>query len=106
MRPVPTWKSTDAAPTPINEGAICEPSAFNPWHEEQPFRNSWRPSSICAERAAGVGLAVFSALAESALNVVPTAISASNRSTGEAYLALRKRENIFFLFSILRYLIK
>ena len=30
IRPVPTWKSTEAAPTPIREGAICAPSAFNP----------------------------------------------------------------------------
>jgi hypothetical protein len=95
MRPVPTWKSTEAAPTPIKEGAISEPSAFKPWHEEQPFRNNCLPSSICAERAAGVGCAVFSADAESALNVVPVATNAKSRRTGEAKRALRKREIIF-----------
>ena len=41
MRPVPTWKSTAAAPTPTREGPYCcpsfwvTPSPFMPWHEAQ-----------------------------------------------------------------------
>ena len=38
IRPVPTWKSTAAAPTPIRVGALEPPWAFSPWQEEQPVR--------------------------------------------------------------------
>ena len=35
MRPVPIWKSTEAAPTPISVGPAVVPSPFRPWHDEQ-----------------------------------------------------------------------
>src|SRR6478735_4145740 len=53
MRPVPTWKSTDAAPTPARAGPailsplpVARPSAFCPWHEAQLARKSCLPSSM------------------------------------------------------------
>ena len=87
MRPVPTWKSTDAAPTPIRAGAICAPSAFNPWHEEQPLRNICRPSSICTERSAEVVSADVVALAT--LKVAPTVSNAKKSRSGAAALCRR-----------------
>src|SRR4029079_1101035 len=48
IRPVPTWKSTAAAPTPARGGAywvprlVTMPSPFLPWHEAQPTRNRAR----------------------------------------------------------------
>src|SRR4051794_13729111 len=51
MRPVPTWKSTAAAPTPTSGGPYCVPrlvtmpSPFWPWQDEQPTRKSLRPSA-------------------------------------------------------------
>ena len=46
MRPVDTWKSTDAAPTPTSEGAVAVPSAFGPWHVAQLAWNSFWPVSM------------------------------------------------------------
>ena len=87
MRPVPTWKSTEAAPTPISEGAISAPSAFNPWQEEQPFKKICRPSSIKTERSATVGSVAVTALAT--LKVVPMAKSANTSRKGPTALCLR-----------------
>jgi len=84
IRPVPTWKSTEAAPTPMSAGAIWAPSAFNPWQEEHPFRNIWRPSSICTERSAEVVSADVVALAT--LKVAPIANSANRSRNGPAAL--------------------
>src|SRR6478735_12608380 len=47
IRPVPTWKSTAAAPTPIRVGPFEVPSAARPWQLEQLSRNSCLPASIC-----------------------------------------------------------
>src|SRR3954447_14779648 len=53
IRPVPTWKSTAAAPTPISDGPailpspLVPPSAFRPWQLAQPTAKSFLPSSIC-----------------------------------------------------------
>src|SRR3954451_2201337 len=52
MRPVLTWKSTAAAPTPIRLGAWVPPSALRPWHDEQPARKRARPSRTCSLLAA------------------------------------------------------
>ena len=46
IRPVATWKSTDAAPTPISDGATELPSALRPWQDEQPRAKIDLPSSI------------------------------------------------------------
>jgi len=35
MRPVPTWKSTEAAPTPIRLGPLSVPAALRPWQVAQ-----------------------------------------------------------------------
>ena len=65
MRPVPTWKSTAAAPTPTRDGpywpplAVVMPSPFLPWQDEQPTRNRLRPlatsSSLVAVSSAEAG---------------------------------------------------
>src|SRR3954469_14644881 len=47
IRPVPTWKSTEAAPTPTSDGASLRPVASIPWHVAQLARNSARPASTC-----------------------------------------------------------
>src|SRR5512139_1463144 len=63
MRPVPTWKSTAAAPTPTSDGpywvpsAATTPSALRPWQDAQPTRKSSRPwltrawSEACSSEA-------------------------------------------------------
>ncbi len=84
MRPVPTWKSTEAAPTPMRDGAIAPPSAFNPWQEEQPFKKICFPSSIAAERAKVVGDCFTVALATE--KVVPIASNAMIKRNGPAAL--------------------
>ncbi len=48
MRPVPTWKSTAAAPTPTREGANVDPSALRPWQVAQFAANSFSPPATCA----------------------------------------------------------
>ena len=55
IRPVPTWKSTAAAPTPIRGGPMTMPSRawrwpspFWPWQKAQPTRNSSRPLATCS----------------------------------------------------------
>jgi hypothetical protein len=45
MRPVPTWKSTAAAPTPTSEGPDWEPLAPTPWQVAQLAANSLPPSA-------------------------------------------------------------
>ena len=47
MRPVPIWKSTDAAPTPTSDGPCEVPSPPRPWQDEQVRSNRALPSSIC-----------------------------------------------------------
>ena len=44
MRPVPTWKSTAAAPTPMRLGPDVVPAAAMPWHVAQLAANSFWPS--------------------------------------------------------------
>ena len=66
IRPVPTWKSTAAAPTPARDGpswlplTVETPSPFWPWQNAQPTRKSLRPSatsssSLAAEPAVDEG---------------------------------------------------
>ena len=93
MRPVPTWKSTDAAPTPIREGAMAPPSAFHPWQEEQPFRKICFPSSIAADRAKASADLFGVALATE--KVVPIARSARTKSIGAAARCLRYLDSRF-----------
>src|SRR4051794_11340120 len=49
MRPVPTWKSTAAAPTPMRDGALLRPSALKPWHVAQFAMNTLRPAATSSE---------------------------------------------------------
>ena len=54
MRPVPTWKSTAAAPTPARLGPAAPPWALAPWQVAQLARKSFLPalmSSADAEAA-------------------------------------------------------
>ncbi len=44
MRPVPTWKSTDAAPTPMRDGPSLVPWASRPWQVAQFEAKSFSPS--------------------------------------------------------------
>jgi hypothetical protein len=47
MRPVVTWNSTEAEPTPMRLGPLLStPSAFCPWQEMQVL--SYRPLPACA----------------------------------------------------------
>ena len=43
IRPVLTWKSTAAAPTPTRLGACDVPWALTPWQEEHDWVNSSLP---------------------------------------------------------------
>ena len=36
MRPVRSWKSAAAAPTPTNDGTWSDPVASSPWQDEHP----------------------------------------------------------------------
>src|SRR5690554_776378 len=79
MRPVLTWKYTDAAPTPTSEGAASRPSAFSPWQDAQLVAKSFLPCStsvsVCATTDA-------SALVEAkAAYTAPVTSSASTSST-------------------------
>src|SRR5699024_7817459 len=56
IRPVPTWKLTDAAPTPMSDGTLSVPDASLPWQVEQFARKSFCPSAMSS-------LVVVSALA-------------------------------------------
>src|SRR6201996_1794082 len=47
MRPVPTWKSTAAAPAPTRLGATLLPWASSPWQLAQETANRSLPSVIC-----------------------------------------------------------
>ena len=49
IRPVLTWKSTAAAPTPTREGPCEVPSPLSPWQEEHVTWNSALPSATWAE---------------------------------------------------------
>src|SRR5699024_11106763 len=56
IRPVPTWKSMAAAPTPTRDGpavlpAPVLPSALVPWQVAQLARKSLRPSSTSSPAA-------------------------------------------------------
>src|SRR6218665_1224159 len=63
IRPVPTWKSTDAAPTPMRLGAVPEPCACRPWQVAQLAWKSFLPSSmVCCEFASTLARARASSL--------------------------------------------
>jgi hypothetical protein len=80
----------------MSDGAIAAPSAFKPWQEEQPLRNSCRPSSIAAVRASAVmGVDVLASATE---NVVPIPKRAKIRRSGPAALWRRKRDRRFTFF--------
>lgn len=65
MRPVPTWKSTEAAPTPMRDGPSLVPWAERPWQVAQFDAKSFWPSLTCDWLdAASVVLVLSSALAD------------------------------------------
>src|SRR3712207_2740351 len=80
MRPVPTWKSTEAAPTPISDGASCVPSAFMPWHVAQFALNRSEPVSMSLSLAS----AAPAGLGASAAYRPPVTSRASRSSTAGA----------------------
>jgi len=55
IRPVLTWKSTAAAPTPIRDGPFSVPSALTPWQVAQ---FAWKISFPRAIWSADAGAAV------------------------------------------------
>ena len=49
MRPVDTWKSTEALPTPTSVGPWLVPSPLSPWQEAHPAEeNNARPAATSA----------------------------------------------------------
>src|SRR5690625_3089866 len=81
MRPVDTWKCTEAAPTPTSDGARSVPCASSPWQVEQFVRNSACPVSICSWLA----VCAVAGLGVSAAYATPVRIRArSRRTTGAA----------------------
>src|SRR5690625_3809331 len=84
--PVPTWKSTEAAPTPISDGPASVPSPTGPWQVAQFERNNWLPVSMSS---CDTSAAVAVRGAASAQNT-PTPTRASSRTiTGANRLFLR-----------------
>src|SRR5919202_5156653 len=77
MRPVPTWKSTDAAATPTSVGASFRPVASTPWHAAQFARHSAWPWATCC---CGVSAARARPGARAAY-ATPVTISPSSTST-------------------------
>jgi hypothetical protein len=79
MRPVATWNSTAAAPTPIRLGPSAVPCRFIPWQVAQLAANSLPPSSMSAvwwAPVSAVALVVNSAYAPPVLTR-PIAMSAT-----------------------------
>src|SRR3954447_17909617 len=86
IRPVPTWKSTDAAPTPIRLGPAMlprlsagAPAAFRPWQLAQFARKSFLPAATSSALVVAA-LAGFGASAAYAAPVAsrPRAISSTS----------------------------
>src|SRR5919112_2778397 len=76
IRPVPTWKSTDAAPTPIRLGPAMfpllsagAPAAFRPWQLAQFARNSFLPAAM----SSALVVAALADLGASAAYAAPVA---------------------------------
>src|SRR3954452_25114909 len=86
MRPVPTWKSTAAAPTPASGGPywvprfVTMPSPFFPWPDAHPTRNSSWPLAT-VDWAAGSDAAVAG---DRTAYRPPVTSSASSRTTKPA----------------------
>jgi len=79
MRPVPTWKSTAAAPTPISDGPLAVPAAEGPWHVAQLAWNSFSPVAMSVA-SAFTGAAPADVGASTAYSP-PVSSSASRSST-------------------------
>ena len=82
MRPVPTWKSTAAAPTPIRDGAFSVPDAAGPWQVEQLAWNSFSP--VATSSAVAVFVAASADEGATTAYTAPTSSSASSRSSAGA----------------------
>src|ERR1700755_1084839 len=77
MRPVDTWKSTAAEPTPIRLGPEPVPAAVSPWQVEQPCRWRARPALTAALSVESAALP----LGASTDHSTPVAIRASERTS-------------------------
>src|SRR6478736_2145495 len=64
MRPVPTWKSTEAAPTPTSEGPDFVPWALRPWQLAQLARKRSLPSATVSAVTDAAALASLGARKE------------------------------------------
>ena len=95
IRPVPTWKSTAAAPTPTRDGpywppfAVLTPSAFLPWQEAQPTRNSALPLATMSSSA----LLVWAVAGVRAAYIPPVSSSPRSRTSGAATRLRRPAES-------------
>src|SRR5947209_5713757 len=104
MRPVPTWKSTAAEPTPTRLGPSLEPCPLAPWQLAQPTEYSFLPSLMardCAESSA----CAFGAGASAAYSP-PVAASARSRTTSAARGWRRRAESFFTDYPGVRYLLR
>jgi hypothetical protein len=93
MRPVPTWKSTAAEPTPTREGPVLVPSPEVPWQVAQPTEYSFCPSWM-ARDCEEVSACALSAGANAAYSP-PVAASAKSRTTTAASGWRRRAESFF-----------
>ena len=77
MRPVRSWKSAAAAPTPISDGTWSVPFASSPWHDEHPVWYSARPAATSSGSSAPSFVAVCPAAYDATNTTAPTATHAT-----------------------------
>ena len=88
IRPVLTWKSTAAAPTPMRLGPVSVPWAMYPWQLEQFCTNNCRPRLVSRWEAAGADAEAGLLWVVNAAYPTPTAMSPSSTT---AYPATGRR---------------
>src|SRR5882757_2684831 len=93
MRPVPTWKSTAADPTPTRLGPSELPWPDVPWQLAQPTEYSFLPCSMARDWAESSAFA--SGAGASAAYTPPVAASAKSRTTNAASGWRRRAESFF-----------
>src|SRR5690606_8847851 len=86
IRPVLTWKSTAAAPTPISEGASSRPSADGPWQVAQFAWNRARPAAMTSSSGASAPTEDGARAADSP---PVTSMASSRRTSGASRWFLR-----------------
>ena len=96
MRPVPTWKSTAASPTPISDGPEpCTPWPCIPWQEEQEDWKSFLPSVSFSALAVEAEAVAVAWVEPTAAYTEPRRPSARKRTTKAASGWRRRVESEF-----------